>query len=334
MNEHDMHPKKGRSRPDPDVRKISMAFLLTNGFALMSYASIAEPFRAANVLSGKTLYTWRHLSTRDTVARASSGAHIIVDGTIHDDTSYDMIFVFAAGNPAEFHDEATFAALRRHASRGAQLVGVSGGPYILARAGLLDGHRATIHWEHQPAFVEAFPRVALEQALYVIDSGRVTCAGGTAGLDLGVELIGRDHGEALAAMVGEWYIRTHARKGQGPQRMSLQDRYKVWNPKVLQLLALMEANLVEPLTSEALADAVGVSVRQVERLFNSHLSTTLGECYRSLRLARAMVMLKQTSLSVTDVAVACGFTSSSHFSRMFAKQYGSPPTVARRWEAV
>ena len=333
MHKHDTDAES-RSHPGVGSRELRLAFLLTNGFALMSYASIAEPFRAANILSGKPLYAWRHLSTRDSVARASNGAHIIVDSTIQDDATYDTIFVFAAGNPAEFDDEATFAALRRHASRGARLAGVSGGPYILAKAGLLDGHRSTIHWKHQPAFVEAFPRVALEHALYVIDNGKVTCAGGTAGLDLAVELIGRDHGDTLAAMVGEWFIRTQAREGQGPQRMSLQERYKVWNPKLLQILALMEANLAEPLTREALASAAGISLRQVERLFAEHLSMTLGDCYRSLRLELAMTLLKQTSLSVTEIAVACGFASASHFSRIFARQHGFPPTMARRSEAA
>jgi transcriptional regulator GlxA family with amidase domain len=332
VNDYDMNQRDmaGENRSSSAaVRQIRMAFLLTDGFALMSYASIAEPFRAANVLSGQTLYGWRHLSTRDPVARASNGAHIVVDGTIREDETYETIFVFAAGNPAQFHDEATFAALRRHASRGVRLVGVSGGPYLLAKAGLLDGHRATIHWEHQPAFAEAFPRVALERALYVVDKGRVTCAGGTAGLDLAVELIGGDHGEALGTMVGEWHIRTQARESQAPQRMSLQERYNVWNPKLLQLLALMEANIAEPLPREALASAAGISLRQVERLFATHLSMTLGECYRSLRLAHAITLLKQTSLSITEVAVACGFTSPSHFSRMFAKLYGFPPTMAR-----
>lgn len=329
MNRNDAAAKK-RTHLHRLGGQIPMAFFLTDGFALMSYAAMSEPFRAANTLSGSTLYSWRNLSTGDPVACASNGAHIIVDGTIHEDASFETIFVFAAGNPAEFHDETTFAALRRHASRGTRLVGVSGGPYILARAGLLDGHRATIHWEHQPAFAEAFPRVALEQALYVIDNGRVTCAGGTAGLDLAVELIARDHGEALAAMVGEWHIRTQAREGQGPQRMSLQERYKVWNPKLLQMLALMEANLAEPLSREALASSVGVSLRQIERLFADHLSMTLQTCYRSLRLARAMALLKQTSLSVTEISVACGFASTSHFSRMFSAQYGIAPSMAHR----
>jgi len=312
-----------------------LGFLLLDGFAMLSYAAMVEPFRAANLLSGRELYRWVHLSGGGIAAEASSGARVIVDSPLLDeaglaDSLCDILFVFAAGNPAAFRDDALFAALRRQAAHGARIAGVSGGPYILARAGLLDGHRATIHWEHQPAFIEAFPRVALEPALFVIDGNRITCAGGTAGLDLAVELIRRDHGERLAALVGEWHIRTQAREGPGPQRMALRDRYGVSDARLLRALALMEANLAEPLSLADIADTLALSRRQLERLFHDRLGTSAGRQYLTLRLTRAMALLRETELAVTEVAMACGFASPTHFARAFARQHGLPPSKARR----
>lgn len=307
-----------------------LGFLLIDGFAMMSYASIVEPFRAANLLSGQELYSWRHLSTGAASAQASNGAAIAVDGVVHDMPDLDHLFVFAAGNPSAFRDEATFASLRRLAAHGVILVGVSGGPYLLARAGLLEGHEATIHWEHQPAFAEAFPNVLLRRALYVVDGRRITCAGGVAGLDLAVELITRDHGADLGRAVGEWHIRTQSREGSGPQRMAITERYQLWNPRVVHVLSLMEGHIAAPMSREALAQAGRVSVRQLERLFAHHLGATVGETYRRIRLARALALLGETSLGVTEIGVACGFASPSHFSRAFSERYGVPPREARR----
>jgi transcriptional regulator GlxA family with amidase domain len=306
-----------------------IGFLLIDGFAMMSYASVAEPFRAANVLAGRRLYEWQHISTGDAVVRASNGAQLGADAKTGDELALDLLLVCAGGNPAGFNDPATLAWLRYVASRGVRIGGVSGAPYILARASLLDGYRCTIHWEHRPAFIEAFPKLLVQRGLYVIDRDRLTCAGGTAGLDLAIELIAADHGSALATMVGDWYLRTQLRDAGATQRMSLGERYNVNNEKILGALALMEANPEEPLDRALLARQTGVSVRQLERLFADHLGTTIGSSYLDIRLARAMALLKETSLAVMDVAVACGFVSSSHFSRAFKRRYGASPRTLR-----
>ncbi len=317
---------RATERPAPT----QIGFLLIDGFALMSYASVAEPFRAANVLSGRQLYEWRHISTSGAMIRASNGAQLGADAKAGDELALDLLLVCAAGNPAGFDDSATLAWLRYVASRGVRIGGVSGGPYILARAGLLDGYRCTIHWEHRAAFIEAFPKLLVQHGLYVIDRERLTCAGGTAGLDLAIELIAADHGPALATMVGDWYLRTQLRNAGATQRMSLRERYNVNNEKILGALVLMEANPEEPLDRALLARQTGVSVRQLERLFANHLGATIGSSYLNIRLARAMTLLKETSLTTMDVAVACGFVSTSHFSRAFKRRYGSPPSSLRR----
>jgi transcriptional regulator GlxA family with amidase domain len=308
---------------------IRIGFLLIDGFALMSYASVVEAFRAANVLSDRALYEWKHISIREAFVSASNGAKIRADAQIGDTLSLDLLLVCAAGNPALFRDKRTFARLRYLASRGMRIGGVSGGPYILARSGLLDGYQCTIHWEHRPAFIEAFPQLDVQHGLYVIDRDRLTCAGGIAGLDLATALIAEDHGRHLATMVSDWYLQTQLREAHATQRVSLRERYKTTNEKVLATLAAMEANLEEPLSRSALANRTQISVRQLERLFRSNLKKTIGSTYMGIRLTKATTLLKETGVPVFEIALACGFANSSHFSRAFRNRYGQPPRYLR-----
>lgn len=310
----------------------SMGFLLIPGFALMSYAAAVEPLRAANHLSGKCLYRWWHAAPGEGPVTASNGVAIIPDVRPGDTGRPDMIFVCAGGNPATFDDRATLAWLRRLARRGVVVGGISGGPYVLARAGLLDGRRATLHWEHAAAFREAFPAVEVVPSLFVIDDDRITCSGGVSALDMMVALIARDHGHDLAAAVGEWFLLTHIREGMGPQRMDLRHRLGVSDDRLLAVLRKMEATIEAPESRAALADLAGVSLRQLERLFRSELGHGVHAHYLSLRLDRARQLLRETSMPVLEVALATGFGSASQFSRAFARAHGMTPTGWRRAE--
>lgn len=312
------------------VHTQTLGLLLIDGFALMSYASVIEPFRAANTLAGREIYRWIHISIDGRQVNASNGASILADHAVGDSIACDTLFVFAAGDPAQFSDSRTFAWLRRLARSNVRLAGVSGGPFILARAGLLAGYRATIHWDHQSAYLEAFPTLVVEPGLYVIDRRRLTCAGGTAGLDLAIELIEREQGHKLAAQVGEWFIRTEPRPGGKSQRISLRERVGISNDRVLSVLAKMEDTLEEPAGMQELSKLAGVSLRQLERLFSKHLQETVTKRYLRIRLEKAAELLRKTSLSVTAIGVACGFQSSSHFSRAFKARYGKAPGSERR----
>jgi transcriptional regulator GlxA family with amidase domain len=308
----------------------TVGFLLIPGFALMSYAAAVEPLRAANQLSGKTLYRWWHAAPGKGPVAASNGVAIVPDFRPGDASAADIIFVCAGGNPATFDDPATFAWLRRLARRGVVIGGISGGPYVLAQAGLLDGRRATLHWEHAAAFHEAFPNVDVVPSLFVLDGDRIACSGGVSALDMMVALIARDHGHDLAAAVGEWFLLTHIREGMGPQRMDLRHRLGISDEGLLAVLRAMEANLESPKPREDLARLAGVSLRQLERLFRDRLGRSIHAHYLSLRLDRARQLLRETSLPVLDVAVATGFGSASQFSRAFARSYGEPPSRFRR----
>lgn len=319
-------------RRDKPIREIGI--LLIPDFALISYACATEPFRAANQLSGKDLFRWRHISPDGGPVRASNGVSIVPDHKVGERLPLDLLIICAGGNPTLFDDEATFAWLRQVGRTGAQVAGISGGPFIMARAGLLDGYRCTIHWEHAPALAEAFPQLEITNALYEIDRTRLSCSGGTAALDMLHHLILRDHGRELAGHVVEWFIHTNLRPAESSQRMPMRERFAVRHPKLVRVLETMETTLEDPLSSAELAEIVHLSQRQLERLFRLHLKRSIGEHYRELRLRRAQNMLAQSSLSVLEVAVSCGFVSASHFSRAFRARFGYPPSteLSRRVE--
>lgn len=313
---------------------IRIGLVLIDGFAMLSYAAFVEPFRAANRLAGARLYTWLHIGQRDLGqgARASNGARLMTDAVIGDAPGCDMLAVFAAGDPAAFADEACLAWLRGEARRGVAMAGVSGGPYLLARAGLLHRRRATIHWEHAAALRAEFPDLAIEDGLYVIDGDRMTCAGGAAGLDLALSLIARDHGADLALRAGEWFIRAEPRGGGHAQRTGVAARHGTVHPRLLPMLAAMEAALEEPLPREALAQRAGLSLRQLERVCRAELGTSVAETYLGIRLDRGRELLRSTGLSVTEIALACGFRSPAHFSRRVHQRFALAPIDLRRAE--
>jgi len=307
----------------------TVGFLLVPGFALMSYAAAIEPLRAANLLSGNELYRWWHAAPGGRPVMASNGVAIIPDYGTSADRDADKVFVCAGGNPALFDDKSVFAWLRRLARKGATIGGISGGPYVLAKAGLLDNRRATLHWEHMPAFREAFPDVTVVPSLFEIDGNRITCSGGISALDMMVALIERDHGRQLAASVGDWFLHTHIREGFGPQRMDLRYRLGVADEKLLSVLRAMERSIETPLARAELARAAGISLRQLERLFERHIGHGIHSHYRWLRLERARQLLRETSLPVLDVAFATGFASSSQFARAYSRAFGEPPSDTR-----
>ncbi|WP_407175668.1 GlxA family transcriptional regulator [Bradyrhizobium sp. STM 3562] len=318
----------------PDQPPAHVGFLLIPDFAMLPYVSVIEPLRAANRLSGRTLYRWSHISIDGQPAAASNGVRIQTEFRIGADAHFDYVFVCAGGNPALFADSATLAWLRQIARRGAKIGGVSGGPYILARANLLKGYRFTIHWEHAPAFLEEYPELDLRRSLYEIDRDRLTSGGGTAPLDMMHAIIAREHGTDLAMAVSEWFLQTHVREGTGPQRMPLRARLGIAHAPLLRAISRMEQTVETPVSRDELARVAKVSLRHLERLFRQHLGRSLGEHYLALRLDRARDLVRQSSLSVLEIALACGFTSASHFSRTYRARFGQAPRTERLSETT
>lgn len=314
--------------PDPVIQEYG--FLLVPHFPMMCFSAVVEPLRQANRIADKVLYRWHFLSPDGEPVQASNGVLIIPEAGLDMDIEFDTIIVLAGIDVERYRDPATLAWLRRQSRRRVKIGGISNGPLVLARAGLLHGYRSTIHWESLDAYCEEFPELDVTNTLFEIDRDRFTCSGGIAALDLMHKLIEQDHGAEVSGSVSEQFLHHHVRASDDPQRMALRERLGVSHAKLLIVLELMEANLEEPLSRDELARAAGVSVRQLERLFKTYLGRTLGHHYLDLRLKRARLMLRQTSMSVLRVAVACGFVSASHFSRAYRQKFGLAPRIDRQ----
>lgn len=305
-----------------------VGILLVPDFALMSYACIVEPLRAANLISGRELYRVVHIANQQEVT-ASCGARVPCERSINDAGKLDLLLVCAGGEPAAFEDPACFAWLRRLATSGMRIGGVSGGPFILAKAGIMDGIQMTIHWRHAPAISEVHPNVLLSRSLFIIDRNRLTCAGGTAPLDMMHALIAERHGAELARKVSDWFLHTEIRPAQGPQRASFVERYSVHDPHLIAALKLIERHPGDPLRRRDVARRVGLSVRQLDRLFANKLKCSYQNHYRRIRLERSRELLQQSAARIAEIAVACGFSSASHFTRVYREYFGVTPSADR-----
>lgn len=319
-------PKHATTLRQPEV----IGFLLENNFAMMGFASAIEPLRQANRLSGRNLYQWRLVSPDGKPVKASNGIELRADHSINDQVRFDAVYVCGGMDSPTLRDRTVFAWLNRLARHGCRLGTLSGGTYALARAGLLTGYRCCIHWEYMQPFCEEFPDLDVSDDLFEIDRDRATCSGGTSALDMMLHIIRLDHGHDLAMAVAEQAVHTQVREADHRQRLTPAARLGVTHPKLLSVIALMEQNLEQPLDRSDLAKRVGLSVRQVERLFHKYLDTRPMRYYLALRLARARQLLTQTDRSILDVALACGFETASHFSKCFHAAYDRTPSNYRQ----
>jgi transcriptional regulator GlxA family with amidase domain len=200
----------------------------------------------------------------------------------------------------------------------------------LAAAGLLGGYRSTIHWENIASMREQFPKLNISSSLFVIDRDRYTCSGGISSIDLMLNLVASIHGHQLVQQISEQFTCDRVRTEKDPQRAPLQYLIGASQPRLVDAVTLMEANIEEPLSLDEVADYVGISRRQLERLFNRYLHCAPSRYYLELRLSRARLLLLQTSIPVIDVAISCGFSTAPHFSKCYSDLYGKPPSNERR----
>lgn len=318
-------PSQGTVRLAPSERARRYIFLLLDRFTMMAFASAIEPLRLANQVSGQKLYDWKLASEDGHDVSCSNGTVIRVDMGLEEITRDDTVLVCGGIDVAEATSKPVLNWLRREARRGATMGGLCTGAWVVAKAGLLDGKRATIHWENQDSFCEDFEEVKLAKSVFVIDGNRLTTAGGTASIDLMLKLIARDHGEGLANTVADQLIYNSIRTDQDSQRLSIPTRIGVRHPKLAQVIGRMETNIEEPISPATLASEVGMSTRQLERLFRRYLNRSPKRYYMEIRLQKARNLLMQTEMSVINVALACGFASPSHFSKCYRAHYQTTP---------
>ena len=304
-------------------------FFLVPRFSMLAFTSAVDPLYTANRLSGGRLYDWRVVSRDGGPVVASNGLQVAADAAMADVGECEALYVCAGLDAHVQADRNTTAWLRRVARGGALVGGLCSGTHLLARAGLLDGHRCTIHWEDLRALSEEFPGLEVTANLFEIDRKRITCAGGTAALDLMLHLIGLVHGAELAGRVSEQFMHQRIRAADDHQRMAPHERLGVRKPKLLAAIGAMEANLEDPLSLGEIARAANLSVRQLERLFKQRLGSTPSRYYLDLRLHHARLLLMRGASSILAIALAAGFASASHFSRRYREHFGRSPREER-----
>ncbi len=300
-------------------------FVLLENFTLLSFASALECLRIANRMADRPLYSWILIGEGGQEAHCSAGTAFRLDDDLIETQRDDVILVCGGIDIQKATTKKLLGWLRREARKGVAIGGLCTAAWALAKAGLLDGRRATIHWENADSFAEEFDEVELTKSVFVIDGNRMTTAGGTSSIDLMLKIIADDHGEELANAVADQQIYSSIRTDQDTQRLSVPTRIGVRHPKLARVIQMMEQNIEEPISPSILARDVGMSTRQLERLFRRYLNRSPKRYYMELRLQKARNLLMQTDMSVINVALACGFASPSHFSKCYRAHYNTTP---------
>jgi transcriptional regulator GlxA family with amidase domain len=310
--------------------KSRYAFLTLPNYSLIAVANALEVLRMANRVAGRDLYEWCIVTLDGRPATASSGIELAPTIALDKAGKTEIVFVCGGIDVREAVSPPLLAALRRIAERRIGLGALCTGGYALARAGLLDHYQATIHWENLPALREEFPRVRLNDQVFSIDRDRYTASGGTAPLDLMLNLVGLKQGPRISQLVSEQFVLERVRTSDDRQYVPLRAQVGSSHRGMLAVAELMEENIEKPLSLEDIARSTGLSRRQIERLFRRHLDCVPKRYYLEMRLRRARELLLQTSMPIMDVTTSCGFKSPPHFSRCYRTLFGHPPSAERR----
>jgi transcriptional regulator GlxA family with amidase domain len=309
---------------------LHVSFLMLPEYTLSAFSNAIGILRMANRLTDRALYTWSVHSLDGQPVISSAGLELTLDGSLADATEANILMVCGGYSVKKYCNKLLTDGLRKIAKRKIPIGGIDTGTYALAVAGLLDGYRCTIHWENLSSLREEFPRLEITSSLFVIDRDRYTCSGGISSIDLMLNLIASIHGHQLVQEISEQFTCDRVRTEKDAQRAPLKYLIGASQPRQVDAVTLMESNIEEPLTLDEVADYVGISRRQLERLFNRYLHCAPSRYYLELRLSRARLLLLQTSIAVIDVAISCGFSTAPHFSKCYSDLYGKPPSAERR----
>ncbi len=316
----------------PDRRPAShrFGFLTLPNYSMIALTSAVEPLRMANRLCKEEIYAWSIVSLNGAPAVASNGLSLSPTVSLDAMGQVDVVFVCGGVDVRQAATRELLTELRRLAQRRVPLGSLCTGGYALAKAGLLDKYRAAIHWENMSALREEFPRIQFTEQLFAIDRDRYTCSGGIAPLDLMLNMIEEDLGRDIAPLISEQFILDRIRSDRDRQHIPLKAQVGVFHERLIRAAALMEANIEEPMSLDQLAASIGVSRRQIERLFKRHVNQVPTKYYLEIRLRRARELLLQTSMSIMDITTACGFQSPPHFSKCYRNAFGYPPSAERQ----
>lgn len=305
------------------------SFFLLPEFTHIAFSCALEPLRIANLVSGKPLYRWTLLSEDGRTATCSNGSVTLTEGGMEAGRKTDRLFLISGVNVQAHATPKLLSWLRRERAAGTPLGAICSAAYVLAKAGFLDDMETALHWAWHDLFAEEFPEVRLVRNVFVAREKIITASGGTAAADLMLHLIGKSHGEDLATEVADQMVYNAVREGTAAQRVSIQSRHGMRNEHLKRAIAMMEAAIESPMSPSLIAEELGISTRQLERLFGRYLNSTPKHYFMEMRLHRAQNLLVQSEQSVTEIAMACGFQSTSHFSKVYRAHFGRSPMSQR-----
>lgn len=303
---------------------------LVPGFSIAALSSTTEPLRAANRVCRRQLYSWHLISVDGRPASSNGGFMLRPCVSIDHARDFSLVLVVSSLDTADYSNRRLVGWLHRQARTDCRMGAVGCGTFLLAHAGLLDGYRCAVAWHLAQDFAEEFPLVEVTHDLFCIDRNRLSCVGETAALDMMLALIAEQHGYDTATHVAEQLIHTRIRPPDEGQRMDVQGRYDITDRRMVNAITLMEQNIEHPLPTLGLAHAVGMSPRQLERLFNKKFGRSPSRFYVRLRLKRAQMLLTQSTDSILGIALRCGFTDASHLSKCFREVFHETPAQVRR----
>lgn len=309
---------------------IRFSFLLLENFSLLSFSTAIETLRIANRAAGHPVLTWTTLSETGQPVLSSHGGSFAVDAGLVEQDRREIVILCGGDRIERTATRAVLGWLRRAAARGNSIGGLCTAAWALAEAGLLASASATIHWEQRDSFQERFPGITLSDRPFVIDNNRLTSAGGTSAIDLLLALIADQIGTDLARATAERMLYSSIHRLQMNSSVTAPGRLGDKNPRMRQAVALMEAQLEEPLRTTSIARQLSISTRQLERLFSKSLGVSPKRHLIDMRLDRSHRLLLQTDMPVTEAAMASGFQSASSFSKAFRRRFGLSPHQVRR----
>lgn len=305
------------------------SFFLMPEFTHIAFSCALEPLRIANLVSGKPLYRWTLLSEDGRTATCSNGSVTLTGGGMEPGRKVDRLFLISGLNVQAHTTAKLLGWLRKERAAGTPLGAICSAAYVLAKAGFLDDVETALHWAWHDLFTEEFPDVRLVRNVFVARGKIITASGGTAAADLMLHLIGRAHGEDLATEVADQMVYNAVREGTAAQRVSIQSRHGMRNEHLKRAIAIMEEAIETPMSPSLIAEELGISTRQLERLFGRYLNSTPKHYFMEMRLHRAQNLLVQSEQSVTEIAMACGFLTTSHFSKVYRAHFGRSPLSQR-----
>ena len=307
-----------------------IGFLVTPGFAPLGVFGAIEVLRTANSLLQKAHYSWQVITIDGQPVKTVNGVAVVADASTASATDLDMVFVCAGHHPEAHCGEATLSWIRSQNRHGALVGAISTGTHILAKAGVLGRRRCTIHSDNAASLREAFPLLNLVDSVFDIDSGLYTCAGGTSAIDLFINLVSEVVDENSTGSIAHQLLQDRVRDPQDLQSKSKRMNLRVKSVKLGKAIDIMEGNIESPLSPKEVAAKLGVSQRQLQRIFRRHIGRSPKEVYVDIRLSHSRLLLLQTTLPIIEVALASGFSSHVHFSKSYRTHYGHSPTAERQ----